>query len=87
MTLCVEEQCESEVTGMCEIANRIKRSDDVQNFVHIIYDTVTNSSSKIVVVSANPCLDFGEGFFDRVEIGGVWWKVLETDTSSVSELC
>jgi hypothetical protein len=41
---------------------------------------VFGAVNKQVFATVNPSLDFGKGFLNRVEFGGVWRKVKELYT-------
>ena len=84
---------------MCKISCGVVSSDNVQDLIHIKQNSVTsitnlsltitrsirNSSVVVIMVTSQEMLDFAECFFDRVQIGGIWWQVFNTDTKAISK--
>jgi hypothetical protein len=65
---------------MEKITSCICRSDNVENFPHVIEDGGSLGSFVIILVSTKPMLDFGERLLDRIEVWRIRRKVLNSDT-------
>lgn len=76
---------------MHEITLRILWRDNVQDLLHIVQNpialiTALDVSVVVVLVPPQKMLDLAERFFDGVEIGGIGWQVLDTNTKTIGDL-
>ena len=67
-----------EIPSMKKISFGVLRCDNIHCKLDIKQESI--SYWEEVVVSVNPCFDFRDGFFDRVEVRGVGWKENDMDT-------
>ena len=68
------------VARMEKITSCIRRSDDVENFPHVVKDGGSLGSFVIILISTKPMLDFGERLLNRIEVWRIQQKVLDSDT-------
>jgi hypothetical protein len=68
---------------MYKVSDRIRLCNDIHSDEHIINKRmgwVIWTVQEQVIVAANPCFDFGNGFFNWIKVRGVWWQVAKADS-------
>jgi hypothetical protein len=70
-----------------EVPFRITRSNNFQHLSHIIENTTTLCCTIIVLMAAEPMLDFRERFLNRIEVRRVRRKIFNPDTcNNISDM-